>query len=143
MSFDLKLTNGDIVVMRTGALELVSELDKLSQDVVKIIVTPTGTVEAHPWYGSPLEINLVGKAVPTNIIESELSSSVNYAIKNLQTLQQLQEKTGQFLSPKEAISRITKIDIVADPSDARRVVIIIQIRTRSGEILEESVGVSL
>lgn len=142
MSFDLKLTNGDMEIAQSGAVELVFNIAKCSQDILKIVFTPTNSHILHKWYGSPLSAKVAGKVFSQDILESEIQNSVLYALKNLKTLQDLQEKDGQFISPQEAIIRIQDISVSLDPSDPRQVYIGIRVMSKSGSVIEESFSIT-
>lgn len=138
MSFDLKLTNGDISLSNDGALEFVFNVDKLTQDILKIIFTPTNAHILHKWYGSPLSARVAGKVYPQDIMESEVQNSVLYALKNLKTLQDLQQKDGQFMSPQETMMRVQDVIVSLDSYDPRQISIKIRVLSKSGTVIEES-----
>lgn len=142
MSFDLKLTNGDLSLSNSGEVETVFNVDKLTQDILKIIFTPTNSHILHKWYGSPLSARVGGKVYPQDILESEIQNSVLYALKNLKTLQDLQQKDGQFVSPQEAITKVQDITVNLDSADPRQVFINIRVMTKSGAIVEESFSIT-
>lgn len=142
MSFDIKLVDGDLELGASGGLSLVFNEDKLTQDILKIIFTPTNSHELHKWYGSPLSSRVAGKVLPAEILESEIQNSILYALKNLKTLQDLQDRDNQFIAPKEAIIRIQNIGIMLDPVDPRQIIISIGILTKSGTVIEESFSIS-
>lgn len=142
MTFDLRLVGGSIQLRSDGDLDRISGQEKLTQDAIKIVVTPTGTHRAHPWYGSTLDVRVTGSVLTDELLENEVKSTVALAIQNLQSLQQQQERAGQFLAPEEAIAAITKIELVRDTVDPRQLIVIITIRTRSGKLIQEQIGVS-
>ncbi len=143
MSWDLKIVNGSFQLAPDGDLERVTGLSKLSQDVVKIVVTPTGTTRAHPWYGSVLSSRITGSALADGILQTETETAVNNAVQNLLQLQQQQERGGQYLAPDEAISRIVNVSVERSQFDARQLDVAISIKTRSGRVVVERIGVSL
>jgi phage gp46-like protein len=143
MSFDLKLENGDLKINPNGSLATVIDEVKLIQDVLKILFTPTGSHEAYPWYGSPLSTRVIGKNLSSELLVSEVKNSISYALSNLKTLQGLQEKGGQLISAREAISRVESINVSADIGDPRRIVINISIKTRSGDTVSDSFSLGI
>ena len=50
MSFDLKLTDGQLKLKSSGDLDTVFNTDKLVQDVTKIAITPMGANRLHSWF---------------------------------------------------------------------------------------------
>jgi hypothetical protein len=143
VSFDLKLVGGSFRIGASGDLETVTGLSKLSQDSVKILVTPTGSHRAIPWYGSSLSARATGAALLPDFLESEVTTAVVQALQNLQTLQQQQEQTGQYLLPDEAINRIVDVSVGTQPGEPRQINVIVSIRTRSGQVLTERIGVQV
>lgn len=138
MSFDLRLEKGDIVIGTNGAPDIVKDDKKLIQDMLKMLFTAAGENPFHPWYGTPLLSKTVGTAYDHEALVSEITSAVEYGLNNLKTLQQLQEQDNQFVTPREAISRIKDISVQSDPNDLRKMIVSIEIITRSNELLSES-----
>lgn len=142
MSFDLRLTNGTFAIRSDGDIDRITGISKLSQDIVKVVVTPTGSHRAHPWYGSTLEAKISGSALTDELLTKEVEATVTTAIQNLIHLQQQQEQQGQFLTPDEAISSVTDVRLHRDSADQRQLIVIITIKTRSGRTISEQIGVS-
>ncbi len=142
MSFDLKIEGGDLVVRGDGTLEPVFNKDKLSQDMLKSIFTPTNSHVLHKWYGSNLSSKVVGSIMSSDLLEMELKNSIMYALKNVRTLQDLQQRDGQFLTGAESIVSVQSIDVNYMREDPRAVLISIKVLTKSGSILEESFSIS-
>lgn len=142
MSFDLKLTNGDISFKSDGTAETVLKEEKLIQDLLKIIFTPVGSHKKQPWYGSALLSNAVGRADDFSIVNRDIQASISNAIKNLQALQGFQEKDGQFIAPEEFLFSVEDIYATKDPNDPRAIVVKIRVLTRSGRIIEESLVIN-
>jgi len=142
MSFDLKIEGGDLVVRGDGTLEPVFNQDKLSQDILKAIFTPTNSHVLHKWYGSNLSSRVVGSIMSSDLLEMEIKNSIMYALKNVRTLQDLQQRDGQFLTGAESIVSVQSIDVNYMREDPRAVLISIKVLTKSGSILEESFSIS-
>jgi hypothetical protein len=142
MSFDLKIEGGDLVVKGDGTLEPVFNQDKLSQDILKAIFTPTNSHVLHKWYGSNLSSRVVGSIMSSDLLEMEIKNSIMYALKNVRTLQDLQQRDGQFLTGAESIVSVQSIDVNYMREDPRAVLISIKVLTKSGSILEESFSIS-
>lgn len=118
MSFDLKIVNGDLVINQ-GALQTVTDSEKLIQDILKICLTDVGGNPLHPSYGSFLARSVVGSAAQTNVIVSIASSQINTCLTNLQHLQQLQLKSFQKVSADEQLAAITGISVLRSAFDPR------------------------
>ena len=137
MSFDLKLNNGDLSIGSDGKLNLVFNEDKLIQDMLKSIFTPTGSHQLHPWYGSPLQSRTVGQVDDAGLTDQIIASGVIYALRNLQMLQQMQEQDGQFLTPAELIKSIQDVTVLRDRIDKRKLSVLLSVLTRSGDTVDE------
>lgn len=143
MSFDLRLENGDLKLGSDGKLGLIFNEEKLTQDVLKSIFTPTGTHQLHPWYGSPLQDRTIGSVADPEITDSIIANGIIYALRNLQMLQQMQESDGQFLTPRELIRSIQDVAVVRDAVDSRKINILVSILTRSNETIEEGFVINI
>ena len=142
MSFDFKLVNGTISLGKTGDIEPVIGINKLSQDIIKILATATGTNLMHRWYGSSIPGSLVGSGLKKSILANEIVKSVGLSIQNLKSLQEQQERAGQVLLPEECIKSVEGIQVMPT-TDPRSVSILITIKTRSGKIIQEELALTL
>jgi len=118
MSFDLKLENGDILFSPEGEVEIVEGLDKLKQDVAKILLTEIGSNVYHPWYGSELTDSVVGFATDVRITTRNSESTINEALENLAALQ-IQQRSFQSVTPQESIGAIKRVRVERNPADPR------------------------
>lgn len=118
MSFDLKITNGDLVINQ-GTLQQVQDSEKLIQDILKILLTDVGSNPLHPAYGSFLSRSVVGNPMQTNVIVQVAQSQINTCLTNLQQLQQLQLKSFQKVSADEQLAAITGISVIRSTFDLR------------------------
>jgi len=118
MSFDLKISKGDFVI-KNGALQIVTDSEKLIQDLLKLCITGAGTNPLHPWYGSFLSRTLVGNAMDTSILVTVSQSQLYSCIENLKSLQDMQVKSFQKVSADEQISAIIDISVNRHPIDPR------------------------
>lgn len=143
MSFDLKLSNGDLVIEPDGGLKKVYNEEKLTQDLLKIVLTPQGSSILYPWYGSPLNERTIGTLLDPKILKFEMVNAVQLAIRNLIELQRAQERDGQYISPAETIGQILEIDILRSPYDARTYYLKIKVAARRGNVVEESFSVTI
>ena len=140
MSFDLKISKGDISVARDGTVSLVSKNSKLRQDLVKIILTGLGENKFHKNYGSAVGNLNIGSHASRDIVEMDIKISVESAIKKLMSLQKAQARK-QFVSPGELIVKV--VDVVADRDkvDPRLYNVFISILT--GELTELREGLTV
>jgi phage baseplate assembly protein W len=118
MSFDLKITSGDLV-LSNGDLKTVVDSEKLIQDILKIALTTAGSNPVHPWYGSFISRTLVGNPNQTTVLVQIGKSQLTTALNNLKDLQDLQAQSYQRMSADEQIAAITDISIVQNQIDPR------------------------
>ena len=83
MSFDLKITNGDLSIGSDGDISVVIGNQKIFQEIKKIVLTDVGENKFHPYYGSRAGSLSVGSIVDYDFISSELKRSVSESITNL------------------------------------------------------------
>jgi hypothetical protein len=138
MSFDLRLSAGDLVVETTGSLREVRNETKLIQDILKVLFTATGDHQAHPWYGTPLLSRVIAAAYDDEILAAEVTTAVEYGLNNIKTLQQLQQRDNQFVTPKEILSSIGEIRAQFDPIDKRKLAIKVDVVARSNDLISET-----
>jgi hypothetical protein len=118
MSFDLKISQGDLVI-KNSQLQTVIDSEKLIQDILKICLTSAGSNPLHPWYGSFISRTIVGNPLSNSIIIQIAQSQLNTALDNLKSLQAIQLKSFQRVSADEQISAILDISIVRNQIDPR------------------------
>jgi phage baseplate assembly protein W len=111
MSFDLKIFNGDLVVDTTGDLAIVQDEDKLTQDILKILLTPAGSNVFFPWYGSYVSSNLIGETLPPSFMENMAESQIQNSLDNLMKLQKSQMQSGQNVSSKELLASVKYVSV--------------------------------
>lgn len=118
MSFDLKLSGGDLVI-NNGQLQTVVDSQKLIQDILKICLTTAGTNVIHPWYGSFISRTIVGNPMHSSVLVQIAKSQLNTALENLKELQNIQVNSFQRVSADEQISSILDISIIKNQLDPR------------------------
>ena len=137
MSFDIKVENGDIVFSSLGEIQTVSGLDKLKQDVAKVLLTEIGANVYHPWYGSELTDSVIGGIADVSLTTQNAESTINEALENLAALQ-MQQRSQQNVTPQETIGAIKEIKVTREPSDPRLWTVSVTVLSRSlSEITEE------
>lgn len=142
MSFDLKIFNGDIVINNSGDLDTVFDNDKLRQDIIKILLTKLGENSYHATYGCKIGALEVGHVVDRDILEIDLRTAVETAIKYLIRAQQDQAKY-QYLTPGEIIAGIKDIQVYQNQLDPRMFNIFIAVFTKKLTIITETIPVKI
>lgn len=110
MSFDLKIKTGDLSI-KNGNLEVITESDKLVQDILKLCVTDVGANPLHTWYGTFLSRVMIGSAIQDDSIINIGKTQLDTALNNLKELQNAQNKSLQRMSADEQIASIASIAI--------------------------------
>ena len=129
MSFDLALLNNDLSIQADGSIKTITDTPKLRQDIIKIILTPLGSVRKHPWYGCSVSEDVIGKNLQSHILDSHIKSSVSQALERLRTLQ-IQQSSTQKVSLAEMIQAIGDVHAERDIDDLRRVNIVVTVLTK-------------
>jgi phage baseplate assembly protein W len=117
MSFDLKISKGDLSIDKSGSISLVSGNQKLRQDIIKILLTSYGDNKYHPSYGSGIS-QLDSSYKDFKLTEAEIKNTALSAINSLISMQRKQAKY-QTLSPSEIIVSVLDIEVTRDYSDPR------------------------
>lgn len=133
MSFDLKIQNGDLSISSSGAIEPTIGNAKLRQDILKILITDSGSNTYHPKYGSFLGKLKIGGIADDRIVQLDIEKSVRSAIEYLMALQKSQSQR-QSLSAGEVIADVLKIGVSRDKNDPRAYNVFVSVLT--GELTE-------
>ncbi len=142
MSFDLKIQNGDLVINLDGTIGLVSDNNKLRQDIIKILITKLGENKFHPSYGSEIGAIQIGHIADPELLEIDLESSVRDAVNKLIALQRSQSKR-QFLTPGERIVSLLGVSAQKDQIDPRLYNIFLTVQTGTLTALTESITIRI
>lgn len=142
MSFDLKISNGDLVIEPNGSINLVFDNNKLRQDIIKILLTKLGENKYHPNYGSEIGAINIGHISDQELLELDLESSVRDAINKLIFMQKSQSRK-QFITPGERIISLLDASVQRDNIDPRLYNIFISIQTGALTTITESVTVRI
>lgn len=118
MSYDLKISAGDLVIGSNRDLEKVEDSDKLIQDILKICLTPLGSNKFHPWYGSPISKSLIGSAFDIELTNTMATSQLRTCLENLQRLQKVQA-SQQRVSAFELLAALQDVRIERNIVDPR------------------------
>jgi len=136
MSFDLALINSDLSIKPDGTIRTIVGADKLKQDIVKIILTPIGSVKYHLWYGSAINEGTIGKVPPDNMLFQDISTALQQSLSRLQTLQRAQA-SGQRVDLSEMLATINNLQIQRNPADPRQVNVIVIAISKDFTAVEE------
>ena len=119
MSFDLRINQGDLVIGSDGDLSKVEDVEKLIQDVLKILMTPIGANVFFTWYGSLLSGSMVGQVMDATFRRSAVEQQIRSNLETLQRMQKQQAANGQRVTPGELLAAIQNIQVhrnVVDPT---------------------------
>lgn len=130
MSFDLKVIDGDLVI-KNGQLDTVTGTDKLTQDILKIVLTTIGSNPFHPFYGSFISRTLIGSYLDTDILFTMAQSQLQVALETLKALQNIQLSSLQKMSADEQIAAITDVSVNRNKFDPRLIDIIIKVTSKA------------
>jgi hypothetical protein len=137
MSFDLKIENNDLAINPDGSIQTVRDNAKLSQDIIKAILTPIGSNKFFTWYGSEVGSRTIGQAFDMTLNKIEIERTIQDTLSNIITLQQAQERY-QYVSGGELIAAIKEISVLRDPNDPRQLQITVSVLTRKLTVVEET-----
>jgi phage baseplate assembly protein W len=141
MSFDLKIINGDLVIVN-GALRTVVDSEKLIQDILKLALTTAGSNPIHPWYGSFISRTLVGNPNYTTMLVQIGKSQLTTALNNLKQLQNIQVQSFQRVSADEQLAAISDISITRNQIDPRFYNVVIKALTKGQKPITTAFNVS-
>lgn len=137
MSFDLKIENNDLAINPDGSVQTVRDNAKLSQDIIKAILTPLGSNKFFTWYGSTIGSKTIGQILDPSITQIEIERSIQDTLSNIIVLQNAQSRV-QYVSAGEQIVSIKDISVLRDPNDPRQYQICVSVLTRKLTVLEET-----
>lgn len=143
VSFDLKITQGDISIGSDGDLKKVEGNEKLIQDSLKIVLTPLGVNIFFPGYGSLLTKGTIGSVLPDEFTNTIASDQIKNSLQTLQKLQKLQEQSGQKVTASELLAAVKNVRIEKNQIDSRVTRIYLELLTKALTIKETSFTVEL
>jgi len=130
MSFDFRIRNGDLAIGADGDLERIENTEKLIQDILKIVITPMGSNQFYPWYGSRISKSLIGQVFDHEFMSTVAASQLQNALENLQRLQQEQARQ-QRVTPFEQLAAVKGVRIERNQVDPRYFLVVISTVTRA------------
>ena len=117
MSFDLRIKEGDLAIGSDGDLEILSGVEKLVQDVLKILQTPLGGNPFFPWYGSLVSTALVGSVMDFRFTETAAQQQIRSNLETLQRLQRQQLSNGQKVTADEQLAAVQSVVVKRNTVD--------------------------
>ena len=136
MSFDFELVNKDLKISTDGSVKTITDTPKLRQEIIKIILTPIGSLKQHPWYGCAVAENIIGVPLDNTILESQLVSDVNESLERLQSLQKSQA-LGQKVTLAEIIETIVDVHGERNVEDPRLIEVVVTVLSKRLSKIEE------
>lgn len=143
MSFDLKLSQGDIQIGSNADLATVENGDKLRQDVLKVVTTQIGANQRFPWYGCPISQSMIGRAFDSVFINTVATNQLRFSITNLQRLQQEQLRTDQLVTDQEQIAAVQNVSVRQNEIDPRFYNIDLDVLSKAFRRVQASFSVSI
>ncbi len=141
MSFDLALIGSDLNKRPDGTIRTVTRSNKLKQDIIKIILTPIGSVKYHLWYGSSVSEGTIGEVLPDSMLFQDITTALQQSLSRLQTLQRAQA-SNQTVELSEILASINDIQVQRNPSDPRQVNVIVVAMSKDFTAVEEIFTIS-
>jgi hypothetical protein len=123
--------DGDLV-LENGDLQIVEDSDKLLQDILKILLTPSETGDPlNPWYGSLLSKNTIGGVIPEQIVIANAQSQIQNALEILMKVQDEQMRAGQQVTSDELLAAVKDVSVFRDVTDPRGYNIVLSVFNKS------------
>jgi phage baseplate assembly protein W len=135
MSFDLELINNDLNIKSDGKIRVVRDTPKLRQDIIKIILTPIGSVKAHRWYGCAIN-DTIGQTITDNFKTNIIKANITQSLERLKALQ-ISQSVSQIVSLAELINVIGDINAERDSDDARKINVTVTVYSKRLAKIEE------
>ena len=127
----------DFAFDSAGRVELLSGVEKLDQEIKKIIVTQPDETSRAPDYGAGVA-NLVGSKGVTAHIRIFLTQVISDAVQFIKDQKDAQATTEPVLD-SERITRLKRLKITKDLDDPRAWVIEMTIGIEGGDDLESEI----
>jgi len=143
MSFDLKVQDGDVVIGNNGDLLKIVDVEKLIQDILKILSTPMGANIFWPWYGSLLSSSAVGSDMDHQFMSTVVEEQIRTSLENIQNLQKEQLASGQSVSPQELLAAIQAVVVKRSIVDPTYFNIVVKVVNKAFQSVPVNFNVSL
>lgn len=131
MSFDFKIKNGDISIGQDGDVGLVTNSEKLIQDILKGFSTPLGSNQFYQSYGTILGDLSVSGINDNLFIQTSISQQIESFLELLQTLQAAQISSGQKVSPNELLASVKQLQVNRNTIDPTYLSVILVVLTKA------------
>jgi len=122
MSFDVQILNGDLNLDSLGQLALVRNIDKVAQDVLRVIMTTRGSDPFDTSYGISTTNRAIGSMPTTSIISATLEAEISNSLQKL-IREQNRLSTVQTLTADERIREIDSVVVEQDPIEPRQLTV--------------------
>ena len=119
MSFDIQLSDGDIIFDTAGNLTCVTDTNKLAQDIMKILYTTVGADPFNSFYGSWLTDESIGSTILPGTLTMQAETSISDSLLMLQQ-NQAEQKLYQVVTTAEILASIADLSVIQSIDDARQ-----------------------
>ena len=142
MSFDLKVSGGDLVIDTNSDVKTVQDSEKLIQDVLKMLMTEQGSNIWWPWYGSTLAGSMIGSPFESQFISSVAENQIRSSLETLQNLQS-DQASRQTVTPAELLAAIKSVNVQRNQINPTFFSISLSILTKNLTVVNTSFNVTL
>jgi hypothetical protein len=131
MSFDFTIKNGDLVIGQDGDISLITNSQKLIQDILKGLSTPLGSNQFFQNYGTLLGDLGISGINDELYVETSISSQIQSFLELLQSLQNQQILNNQKVSPNELIAAVKELHVHRNTVDPTYLSVILVVLTKA------------
>jgi phage baseplate assembly protein W len=142
MSFDVAIVNGDLSIDDLGQLALVRDINKVAQDVVRVITTTKGSDPLNTSYGISSLTRAIGAMQATGTLAATLEAEITTSLNNL-IAEQDRLALIQTLTTAERIQQIDSVVVTLEPADPRQLNVAISMTLESLEPITLSTSLQL
>lgn len=142
MSFDVTIVNGDLLIDDLGQLSLVRNINKVAQDVIRVITTTKGSDPLNTAYGISSLTRAIGAMQATGTLAATLEAEITTSLNNL-IAEQDRLALIQTLTTAERIQQIDSVVVTLEPADPRQLNVAISMTLESLEPITLSTSLQL
>jgi len=142
VSFDLKIKNGDIRMGSNGDLDKIQDVEKLVQDILKLLMTEIGSNPFNPWYGSSLSQSMIGSGFDGNFLTTLAEGQIRSGLETIMALQR-EQSAQQKVSAGELLASIKGINVQRNQTDPTFFTITLEILTKSLKVVPVTFDITL
>ena len=143
MSFDLKISRGDIAIGSDGDFDTVQDHEKLIQDILKMLQTPLGKNVFFPWYGSLLTDVMIGQVLDHTMTTTIIQQQIRSNLETLQRMQRDQLSKGQQMTPGELLAAIQRVSVHRNTTDPTNYQIVVRVISKAFRVEEANLSVNI